>query len=392
MRLVRLVTAAAMTLSWILAPPCVRADGMMAPKRIGQSVNLVASPKQEALLVWDGDKVQVTLRTHFRRGPKELAWVIPVPAKPEGIEKTADSLFTRLESETAPRFLYQKSSGFHIGCAAEKSQKVESGLKVVDAGTAGIFDYVVLTARQVAPLTEWLTRNDYRIPEGAEPVFQRYVDMDWHWLAICVRDDKRNEPTLAPHPIRYTYRSTNLVYPLVISRLSADEQNEVVLYVIARGGCECRNWQNLRIDQLALQLEKGAPSGTSYERLFREHTQHAKGHLLVTEFVEMMGPSRLQIRLPELTGDTPEPLLLTFSRQPTALCLTRMRALVSKEAMDRDVVLDVAPAAGLRNSHRVVLHTGSTDLLHAASPICLLFLGYLALLRFRHRRKCEIGQ
>ena len=55
-------------------------DGVMMPKKIGRSTQMVASPKQEALLVTDGEMVKVILRTHFRAGPEELAWVVPVPA------------------------------------------------------------------------------------------------------------------------------------------------------------------------------------------------------------------------------------------------------------------------------------------------------------------------
>src|ERR1035437_5460719 len=79
------------------------ADGCMMARVVeGRSTQLVASPKQEALMATDGANVQVILRTHFRSGPKELAWIVPVPAKPDKVEAADDALFTTLQERTAP--------------------------------------------------------------------------------------------------------------------------------------------------------------------------------------------------------------------------------------------------------------------------------------------------
>ena len=48
--------------------------------------------------------VQVILRTQYRAGPKELAWVVPVPAEPMDITAADDAVLDAMDQSTAPRF------------------------------------------------------------------------------------------------------------------------------------------------------------------------------------------------------------------------------------------------------------------------------------------------
>ena len=150
-------------------------------------MKMVPSPRQEALLIRDGNRIQVTLRTSFREGPKELAWIVPIPSKPEGIERADDAIFAKLEALTAPTFAQEEFVGSG-GCNAgvkSASQTIRTGrVKVVETGKAGIYDYTVLTATGTIALGQWLHEHGYNVPVGSEPIFKQYVDQGWCWLAI----------------------------------------------------------------------------------------------------------------------------------------------------------------------------------------------------------------
>jgi Uncharacterized protein conserved in bacteria (DUF2330) len=322
---------------------------------VGRSTQLVASPKQEAVLATDGERVQVVLRTHFRAGPQELAWVVPVPAKPTDIRKVDDYVFTKLEEITAPRFYRMVSSSgprFHCGCArsgGERASLEQPLVRVEESGAAGIFDYVVLAADDPDALSKWLKENEYHVPEGAEPVFKRYVEQQWHWLAMKVRPEasEQNE-VLAPHPISYTYRSDDVVFPLVISRLSADRETEVVLYVVGTTPFLCSNWGNVALDEMQVEhvirqmpnaeaKANASLSGTNYEELLRLETTRKEGHLFVTEFCrrwELFGYSGGRGRRVDDVVDVK--LVDSLAGRQT---LTRLRAYVAAESMDQDVAL-----------------------------------------------------
>ena len=74
-------------LGWLLIGTPVFADGLFfrpnfsysGPVSVGQIGADRRLAPARALLVCMDRQVQVTLRTYFRAGPRELAWVIPVP-------------------------------------------------------------------------------------------------------------------------------------------------------------------------------------------------------------------------------------------------------------------------------------------------------------------------
>lgn len=316
------------------------ADGVMIERiQLGKAAQMVASPRQEALLVRDGDTIQVTLRTSFRAGPEELAWVVPVPREPESVRQADDAVFTKLEALTTPRFEKRVVSRHHgFGCSADESTSRESigRVAVTETGQAGMYDYTVLTATGTTALREWLTDHDYQVPAGSEPIFKRYVDQGWCWLAIRLNAQRVAGALLAPQPIQYTYRDTRCVYPLVISQLSADEDNEVLLYVLADSYHECENWVTMEIRSDVLVLQDGTPSGTNYESYFQRLTQQQGGHLFVCEFARDLNSVAARDPHSEWTGDDPRKDL------PDAMgttYLTRLRAVVPRNAMDRDVTL-----------------------------------------------------
>ncbi len=330
------------------------ADGCMMPRmprKVGESTNMVASPKQEAILATDGKMVQVVLRTHFRAGPEELAWIVPVPSKPIKIEKCSDEIFSVLESETAPKF-YRKpdkgGGGFGCGCANYSSMMPanmakRSSIVVEQTGTAGIFKYVVLSATKADELTKWLNDNEYFVPIGAERIFDKYVKGGWYFLAMRIRPEAVDALTLAPHPISYTYRDDKLVYPLIISQLSADLRNEIVLYVVGNCRYGCANWANATIGEDEIELKQGSPSGTNYEELVTALTEKNQGRLFVTE---------LAGRADDFTGRIGNVLdrRLTES-MGVGRTITRLRAIMTPKAMDRDVML--IPLAGLEKVSNV---------------------------------------
>lgn len=377
------VDCGVMLLCVLCATASARGDGFMVPRitveEVGKAGQMVASPKQEAVLVTDGNKTVVMLRTHFRRGPTELAWVVPVPAMPEDIRAWKDDeVFDALEREFAPRF-YRRvlSSGpaFSCGCGGGWDGGAEPipTVQVELTGTAGVFEFVVLSSRDANELAQWLGGHGYAVPPNAAPVFSRYVREGWHWLAMRVRPEMAEDKTLAPHPITYTYRDTKLVYPLEISRLSADAENEIVLYVVAARRYACGNWTNAEILPGSIRADADSPSGTNYEKVFWLKTRDNGGRLFVTEAA--MSFSRVLAGL-EALSTLGRPAATQAAPLEGMPYITRLRAIVKPDAMDRDVVLipydtdhDVESRMNLLSS------AAAPSPVQAAAPLAPLAIG-----------------
>ncbi len=166
----------------------VHADGMMVRRTVlGTAGQLVQSPRQEALLIVRDQQVRVILRTHFEKGPTELAWVVPVPAKPTDVKPADDAIFSKLEAATAPKIVLME---YHAGCACSASGGKEEAVAAVtvhETGQAGMFDYAVLSAGKADELQRWLAANEYQLPPNSEPALKPYIRAGWFWLAMKVR-------------------------------------------------------------------------------------------------------------------------------------------------------------------------------------------------------------
>jgi hypothetical protein len=316
----------------------------MFRRELGESGPMVSSPRQEAVLMTDGQRVRVILRTHFARGPREVAWVLPVPARPTDIRAEQEGLFEELERETAPRFTmrHARKSGFACSSAAEHGgMALDAPMKVLETGSAGMYDYAVLSARDGAALRGWLNANGYLMPPGAGQVLDAYTRDNWHWLAMKLRPGDDARPTLAPRPITYTYKDTRLVFPMVISRISAAPRNEIVLYILARQKHEATNWSNATVRPETIEHDHRSPSGTTYEKLFDDLARRER-HVFVTEYA-----NRPHAMPPKLAAATRafDPVMA----QPGYL--TRLRTIIRPDDMDRDILLGPARSTGQVNNH-----------------------------------------
>ena len=328
----------------LLCCSTLRADGAMFRRHMGESGPMVSSPRQEAVLAMDGQRVHVILRTHFERGPREVVWVVPVPARPTGIRAEDDGLFEELERETAPRFVIRRpaKTGFACSSAPEHGgMALESAVKVLETGSAGMYDYAVLSARDASELREWLNANGYLMPSGAEKVLDAYTKDNWHWLAMKLRPGDDARPTLAPRPITYTYEDTRLIFPMVISRISAAPRNEIVLYILARQKHEATNWSNATVRPETIEHDHRSSSGTTYEKMFDDLARRER-HVFVTEYANQ--PHTIPPKLAAATRAF-GPAISQHGY------FTRLRAIIRPEDMDRDILLGPATSTGHVSNH-----------------------------------------
>ena len=350
----------------LLATQRAWADGcFIKTTDLGQSKSLVTSPKQEAILATDGQTVQVILRTHFNAGPKELGWVVPVPGVPDDVRKVDDAIFDRLEAMSVPSFTKCEENlpegdgeGPPFGCYSRQlstgafhgvaMRDVSLAVRVEKVGVAGIFDFQVVSSERVEDLLQWLEQHNYSPPEGTARAFAPYVAKKWHWLVVRVRAEEASRSTLAPHPITYCYKNRHLVFPLIISSLSAADETEIVLYVVGRDYFGPGNWTSCTCQDIvgwardsALVEQKGSPSGTNYEDLLRRKARGLAGRLLVTEFAQPWQLFGSSTSMGRRFDDVLEPNLVASIGPRQAI--TRLRACVRREHMDQDILLEPRP-------------------------------------------------
>ncbi len=350
----------------VLTAATARADGVMAPLYIehGNAAGpMLESPRQEAALITDGNKVRVVLRTHVRTDSREVAWLVPVPARPVDVQPGDPNLLPLLDAITAPKFyeVQRSSQWLKCGCGAGAQGNVvrDSTVTVHESGVAGIFAYTTLSAGKTDDLVDWLKNNRFAVPEGIGHAARPYVDEGWHWLAMKLRPQATDDPNLVPHPISYRYESNRLVYPLIISQPSAAKENEILLYVLASSRYAAANWPNVTVDPDRVKLMPKGAETTNYVSLFRQacgRKRSTAGPLqygdpkpaLVTEYADTIWrESILQADYGRMMGTKIPPAkplgkstaVTELSRIGDPIHLTRLRTIITPEQMSRDVVL-----------------------------------------------------
>jgi len=254
----------------LCAAPC-GANGMFVSHEqqvIEQAGSSGASAAQTGIVLRDGGHEVLLLRTTYRGPAEDFAWVVPVPRAPDesdGVFTASAEFFDAALQQSRP-VLQIDPSQMHAGRAVSDDEAPTrvGDVEVISRRQVGEYDASVLSARSAAGLTEWLTRNGYKVPSNAGPVVADYVRRKWVFVAMRVLDwDREKKPVIdSVTPIGIRFPTESLVFPLAISKVSAPEKTSVLLLVYDTGPVRCRE-----LPIRYAPAETTVKCGDSYERL-----------------------------------------------------------------------------------------------------------------------------
>ncbi|HMN96925.1 MAG TPA: DUF2330 domain-containing protein [Phycisphaerales bacterium] len=220
------VAALAIATAWTASPRSAPADGSHFSLRIAQFD--VRSVDQAALLVAGPDRTTAVVRTGLRDAPDGAAWIMPLPARPADLRLVED-LFPLLNSLTAPIEFELRGRG--AGRDGVPAMTAADGVVVGDRVVLGTLDIATLSGTSPDAILAWLENEGFRAPPGSRETFESYTKKNWWFIAAKLIGSGSSDAS-APKPLAFSYDAPP-VYPMVISRLSADDFTEIVLYVVA---------------------------------------------------------------------------------------------------------------------------------------------------------------
>jgi hypothetical protein len=126
--------------------------------------------------------------------------------------------------------------GAHDSHMAKKgtSSSYGSTVQVADQFAVGEYDVTLLSATESNALTQWLKQNGYQIPDGAEPMFQSYIQAGMKFFIVKINLDQAQK--IAPgflRPIVVEYDSPELMLPIRLSTLNAKGDQDLIVYILA---------------------------------------------------------------------------------------------------------------------------------------------------------------
>lgn len=207
-----------LALAVLLVPTPVRACGLPLEARL---------PAEQALIVFEGGRQEIITTVTLDAAEPEAAIIFPVPAAPEVSVLADDSVFDYLADATAPEVRFEQR-----WCLSDAGETAGSapGVELLGREVLGNYDVARLAAGDAAALGSWFEQNGYTVPQAAQPILQSYIDEGWAFVAVRLAPG--HDGTGAITPLRITFESDEIVYPMRLGAL-AGQPFDVQVYVLA---------------------------------------------------------------------------------------------------------------------------------------------------------------
>ena len=243
----------------------------------------------KVVIVQDNQYQSVTMASDFQGDAKDFAMVVPVPKilKRHQIHVVNNNIITHLDNYTAPRLVeYFDSSPCHLALPSpvmrapvrrmiKKSRSSgprSLGVKIEARYAVGVYDILLLSAKESNGLVTWLKQNKYQLPKGAEPVINSYLAMGMKFFVAKVNMQRQAKTGFAYlKPIRITYHSPNFMLPIRLGMLNGNGQQELFVYHLNRKGrVITTNYPNVKLStnkEIPVYVKKDF--GTFYKAMFK---------------------------------------------------------------------------------------------------------------------------
>jgi hypothetical protein len=247
----------------------------------------------KVVLARDGDQTSVTMASDYEGDPKEFALVVPVPTvvAEDDIRVVENNLIDRLDAYSAPRlteYFDPDPCPEELRFGLDKAVKLDapppmpaavlaggsSGVTIEARYQVGVYDILILSAKESDGLVSWLTDNNYKIPTGAEDVLGSYIRQGMHFFVAKVNLDRQAEA--GEHflrPLQVSYTTKKFMLPIRLGTVNAKGPQDMIVFVLSRKGrVETTNYQTVKMSSgvdvpLFAKNEFGPLYKAAYEKI-----------------------------------------------------------------------------------------------------------------------------
>jgi MYXO-CTERM domain-containing protein len=232
--------------------------------------------------------VTAYIQISYAGAAKDFAWVVPVAAPPD-ISLGSQAVFQAVGGRTQPSFQLQWMTdgggycgGFFPGeLAAGSGGPVvngTAGVTVIDTQDVGPYMTVTLASHDSAELLKWLNDNGFQQPAEALPLIDHYVKLNMLFVALRLKQDATAGDI---QPVVFDMATPDPCVPLILTKIAAQIDMPVQVYVLADHRAVPSNWFSVTIDQAKINWFNFA---SNYRDVVTSAINEAAGHGFVTEF------------------------------------------------------------------------------------------------------------
>ena len=214
----------------VAAPAAACACGGAAPPIDGGEVSV---DREIAMVRWEGGSEgsgieEIVMQLAMTAETGNTGLVVPTP-NPATVTLADAQLFVDLEESIEPEVIVEWDWWGSIGFGGVGGAPDGGAPVILSQVQLGPIEATTLAADDAAGLQVWLDDNGYALPDAVSAQLTPYVDEGWSFVALKLTSDEPLDGDL--DPIRFTFESDELVYPMQMSAAATTEQT-VRLYVI----------------------------------------------------------------------------------------------------------------------------------------------------------------
>jgi hypothetical protein len=290
----------------------------------------------------NGDSNQVTMQVQILyQGPAEaFSWVLPLPVVPDAISVGSDLLFRSLFQQTLPRWqlevLNETASDTCDSTALEFPQCLardtfvasaadEEGAVVLEQGSVGPFDFVVLEAAENDPTSvlTWLNENGYDQMEGSGPLLNFYAANNHVFVALRLQKQAETgeiQPLILTYTMPVSEDTTQIsrramaCVPIQLTRIAATENMPIQVYILGQARAVPLNFVEIQLDDTKADWLTCQGNDACFYDDYMDRFDSAASQLVNHSFVtEYAGTSSVMAGTIEIQDVTEEMLAQTSS-------------------------------------------------------------------------------
>ena len=209
----------------VAAPAAACACGGAAPPIDGGEVSV---DREIAMVRWDGAVEEIVMQLAIIGDTGNTGLVVPTP-NPATVTLADAELFDDLVESIEPEVIVEYDWWGGFGAGSDGGAPGGGAPVILSQVQLGPIEATTLAADDAAGLQVWLDDNGYALPEAVSAQLAPYVEEGWSFVALKLTSDEPFDGAL--DPIRFTFESDELVYPMRMSA-AATTQQTVRLYVI----------------------------------------------------------------------------------------------------------------------------------------------------------------
>jgi hypothetical protein len=180
---------------------------------------------EQAIVNWDGKTESIQMMLDAQSTATQTGLIVPTPS-PATVTEGDRELFGVLERLIAPR---EHVSDDWWGTSLLPTTGVGAPPIVVKQVKLGPIEATTLLASDTQGLTQWLLDNGFTISPELTSALLNYVSIGWSFVVLKLAGEHKLTGSLGP--IKLSFHSERLVYPMALSRLATSPQ-DLRLYVL----------------------------------------------------------------------------------------------------------------------------------------------------------------